>query len=351
MDYQTSGFFIKDEEAVPTAPPASKRFLLGGILLCIDALCLVVFRILFQVGVLDFTFLEESAPWLYENLGEVIYTVGLFVLVMGLMPLLVFSKKEGRRIGQLADDFGLKKPDIRYILIAIPLGIAFYFATMVAAYIFNIILTILGVFQRASDPMLTGAGPFIFTLIVSAVAPGIFEELFYRSAMQYSLSGIKDSGKKIAFMALIFSLAHQYIYQTGYTFVGGIILGYVFYKTRSIYPAMIIHFINNGIGIVMEAIDVNGWQGKAFVDAFYGMETGVFMLLGIAMAGVAFGLLVVIKKISDSKKKEQSFNQPLAGIATAQQRHVPTPAEKAIWATGIALMFLNTVFTLLWSYV
>lgn len=271
---------------------------------------------------------------------------------MGLMPLLVFSRQEGKRLGQLADDFGLKKPDIRYILISIPLGIAFYFATMVAAYIFNIILTLLGVFPRASDPMLAGVGPMIFTLLVSAVAPGIFEELFYRSTMQYSLTGTRDGGKKIVFMAMIFSLAHQYIYQTGYTFVGGIILGYLYYKTRSIYPAMIVHFMNNGIGILMEAIEVNGWNGGAIVDAYFSMDVGTLVLIGFVMAGVAFGLLVAIKKISDNKKKEQTMKAQLAGIPIAtQQRHVPTPMEKAVWATGIALMLLNTLFTLFWAYV
>lgn len=354
MDNKTSGFFIKDEAAISVTPAANKRFLIGGILLCIDALCLVIFRILFQVGVFDFDFLEKTAPWLHTNLGEIIYTIGLFILVMGLMPLLVYSKKEGRSIGQLAGDYGLKKPDIRYILIAIPLSIAFYFASMVSSYIFNIILNIFGCYPRAQAPTELGVGAFVFALLVSAVAPGIFEELFYRGTMNHALSGIKDGGKKIVFIALIFSLAHQYIFQTGYTFVGGIILGYLFYKTRSIYPVMIVHFFNNAIGITLDAIEVNGWNGGPLVNGLLDLmnyNSGMFILLCLAMCGVVVGLLAIIKKMSDRKNEDIIFKEPLADIQPAPYRHVPTPAEKAIWTTGIALMILNTVFTLLWAYV
>ncbi|MBE6670701.1 MAG: CPBP family intramembrane metalloprotease [Ruminococcaceae bacterium] len=89
----------------------------------------------------------------------------------------------------------------------------------------------------------------ILFIVSSAVIPAIVEELLFRKAI---LGNLLPYGKWFAVIlsSVCFSLMHRNPSQTIYTFVGGIILAVVVINSNSVFPAMLLHFLNNLLSVV-----------------------------------------------------------------------------------------------------
>ena len=80
----------------------------------------------------------------------------------------------------------------------------------------------------------------------------IFEELLFRGIILNGLlNKYKNSSKKaIIYSAMVFGLVHLNIPQGINAFIGGIILGFIYYYTKSMKLSIFAHFINNLITFV-----------------------------------------------------------------------------------------------------
>ena len=87
--------------------------------------------------------------------------------------------------------------------------------------------------------------PIVILLIETCVIAPIFEETLYRGILLKGLMNKYNNKKAIFYSALIFGIAHLNIPQGINAFLLGLILGVVFYYTKSIYLCMIMHFANN----------------------------------------------------------------------------------------------------------
>ena len=91
-------------------------------------------------------------------------------------------------------------------------------------------------------------GDLIVNLIIIALLPAIGEELLFRGIIQKELvSRIKNHHVAIIIASIIFSGVHLQIQGFLPKFFIGMILGYAYYWTKSIWYPMILHFINNGM--------------------------------------------------------------------------------------------------------
>lgn len=95
--------------------------------------------------------------------------------------------------------------------------------------------------ESSSDPKVY---ELILDFIVICLVPGFCEELLFRGAI---LSNCLPFGKSKAIFisALLFSLMHQNAEQIFYTFVMGLLLGFVYVQTKSIWNCVILHTLNN----------------------------------------------------------------------------------------------------------
>lgn len=99
-------------------------------------------------------------------------------------------------------------------------------------------------------------GILLFVMQV-AILPAIFEELLFRGAMLRVLSKF-GSLTSIIITAFCFGLMHQNLTQGVFAFFMGIVLAFVTIKTKSIIPAMIIHFLNNFTAVIYAiALEMN----------------------------------------------------------------------------------------------
>jgi membrane protease YdiL (CAAX protease family) len=92
----------------------------------------------------------------------------------------------------------------------------------------------------------------LFAIIAVAVVPAIVEELFFRASLQKIL--MDWTGKPyvaIIVTAVIFSAFHFSYFGFLSRMSLGIILGIIYYYTKTIWLPMLMHFINNGIGITI----------------------------------------------------------------------------------------------------
>lgn len=90
----------------------------------------------------------------------------------------------------------------------------------------------------------------LIAILAVAVVPAIVEELFFRASLQKIL--MDWTGKPYAAIiltALIFSAFHFSYFGFLSRMSLGIILGMIYYYTKNIWLPMLMHFINNGIGI------------------------------------------------------------------------------------------------------
>lgn len=110
-------------------------------------------------------------------------------------------------------------------------------------------------------------------LVISAcvIAP-IFEELLYRGLI---LSALKRFGNMFAIIitSFLFALAHGNIPQAVPVFALSLVLCYVALRSRSLYPSIMIHFINNALGMVERFVPDNDIISVLFIL----MELGIML--------------------------------------------------------------------------
>lgn len=124
---------------------------------------------------------------------------------------------------------------------------------------------------------------FVLAIFSTAVVPAICEEYLFRGAI---LTNLLPYGKTTAILAsaLLFGLMHQNPLQILYTTLMGVVIGYVYIKTKSIWACMILHFINNFITVLEEYLPVLtkiDWIGE-LLD-FIIMISGAIALLIIVL--------------------------------------------------------------------
>lgn len=88
-------------------------------------------------------------------------------------------------------------------------------------------------------------GPIVFICI----SPAIIEEIAFRGIIQHQFEQAVKPWIAIGVGALLFSAAHFTILSAPYLALVGILLGWMKWKTGSLYPSMIAHFLHNFVAI------------------------------------------------------------------------------------------------------
>ncbi len=88
-------------------------------------------------------------------------------------------------------------------------------------------------------------------LTMAIIAP-IFEEMFFRGAIEgYLLRKWKNPRYAILVSALIFGIVHINPIQVLFAFLFGLILGEIYFRTKSLTAVIILHFINNAASVAL----------------------------------------------------------------------------------------------------
>jgi membrane protease YdiL (CAAX protease family) len=107
-------------------------------------------------------------------------------------------------------------------------------------------------------------------MIVIAFLPALFEETFFRGGLQNLFTRwFKGPWVAIIFTAVIFSLIHLSFYGFLVRFALGMVLGFIFYYSGSLWLNILLHFLFNGIQVTaLYVMTMNGVKDKNVEDNF-----------------------------------------------------------------------------------
>ena len=123
-------------------------------------------------------------------------------------------------------------------------------------------------------------------LTIGLLAP-VCEELVFRGAILRTLLRWRRGWVAIAISALLFSLVHANPVQMPHAFVIGLLLGWLYYRTDSVVPGVVYHWVNNSIAYVVYNLYPN--PEMTLVDLF-GSQRSV-------VAAVLFSLLILLPSL------------------------------------------------------
>ena len=143
--------------------------------------------------------------------------------------------------------------------------------------------------QAATEKLLDvdSIGGLLFNLVVIALIPAIGEELTFRGVLQQSLTRKMNPHVAIILSAAIFSFIHFQFYGFLPRMFLGILMGYMFYITNSLWTSMLMHFVNNGATVVLYYLNNIG----VIEDAESFGETQNVLIIAVS-AMITIGLIV-----------------------------------------------------------
>lgn len=143
--------------------------------------------------------------------------------------------------------------------------------------------------QAATEKMLNVStiGGLLLNLLIIALIPAVGEEMTFRGVLQQSLTRKMNPHAAIILSAAIFSFIHFQFYGFLPRMFLGILLGYMFYITGSLWTSILMHFVNNGSLVVLYYLNN---KGIINVDVEHFCETWS-MWYFVASAVVTIGLI------------------------------------------------------------
>lgn len=140
----------------------------------------------------------------------------------------------------------------------------------------------------------------ITLLAVLALSPAICEEILFRGALMSGLRKILPTWALFLFVSLAFGASHLVLQRMTLTAVSGFVLTYMVWRSGSILPGMIVHFIVNGISVLIQAQKLPV-AVQAIANEALGERAGFpIWLLGIA--AILCGIAIFLVEIGAKRK-------------------------------------------------
>ena len=271
-----------------------------------------------------------------------------FLLVPVAMYFLLHKKGDKLTIRTLTNDFGFKKVGLRNSARTLVIGITMIYMATCVSFVWSNLLSLLGYTHTSTPTEYGSVGVLFLELFMTAVLPGFCEEFTHRGLLFY---GYRDSGFKVVVVsALLFSLMHQNIRQTGYTFFDGAVMALLAYYTGSIWPSIFVHFFNNAVSVLWDyGGQTGGWL--SFMDRasdwLYGSLVGyivgaiLFVLCGVLM-------VFMFKRMRDEAVQKEII--PQKPFAKNMEGALPLHKDVFLYVT-IFIGIGATIFTLVWGII
>ncbi|TWT76563.1 ABC-2 family transporter protein [Planctomycetes bacterium CA13] len=216
------------------------------------------------------------------------------VLTFGLVPLI--AAYLGRN--EYRTTYRWKRPAVASVFGAVLIGLGAW-ALAHEAFVFAEAMGIGGLSEsRVTQTLQTLEAwkqvPTWLLLLTFALAPAVIEELCFRGFLFSSLSTVLTPGRVIVVTAVLFGVFHVLtgnallIERFVPTTLLGLILGWIAYRTGSVIPGMVMHFVHNALlNLVGRYHDSISFFGSELDDQAHLPAAWLAGTMGIALVGVA----------------------------------------------------------------
>lgn len=212
-----------------------------GIALAVVGMYIVQIASAFVIGLLNLFYLFDLTNPINEQIFYIIiYICGMF------LPFFVLSIIYRNKFGTtLKTMIGTSTPRFSSFLLMIFIGLA---ACMLGNYATGLLQQIMSIFNISfRQPDMAppeGLVAQIIYLFHITVLPAFFEEFAYRGVILSRLRRFGD-GFAILISAILFGVMHGNLVQAPFAFILGLVFGYFYVLTGSIWVGAVIHFLNN----------------------------------------------------------------------------------------------------------
>lgn len=143
---------------------------------------------------------------------------------------------------------------------------------------------------------LIGKGAWAFMTVV-VLAP-VFEETLFRGVVQTSAVRRNGPFAGILISSAVFAVIHFIPMQVINAFFAGIVLGYIYYKTRSLVPVILLHAANNLASYVLMSFD-DGSNPFGSLRVALGDDRLYYAVYGASALLVVFGAFYIWKGLKE----------------------------------------------------
>lgn len=170
-------------------------------------------------------------------------------------------------------------------LLVIPLSVALICMGQPLAEGFVRLVALIGYDTSAATSIMPSTpGELAATLILVALLPAIAEEYVFRGCVARAFAR-KGYVFAVFMSALLFAIMHGSPLQLVHQFLIGVVCAVLFFATRSLWPPIILHFLNNAIALVLGYVQN---RGSAFAVA----EVWQYVVMCVVGAAATIGLLI-----------------------------------------------------------
>lgn len=229
----------------------------------------------------------EYQPDQFPKIGQVVivilitlfitFLLGLFGTIVGaktvlfllegviILPAIIFTLRNNFSSVAL---FRLRPISQKIIASSLLIAIAFTVVSDEIDRIVQIFFPMPEVFREMIEASLKiqSASDFIIIVFSAVFLAACVEELLFRGFVQTTFEHHFDITKAVMSTALIFTIIHLNPWWSIQMIVFGIILGVMAWKSNSIIPPIIIHFVNNGIALIFVNINPAKYQWYLYKD-------------------------------------------------------------------------------------
>lgn len=241
--------------------------------------------------------------------NDILLSFLIQIVVMFAIPLLMYSLIMKKNLKDSFSDCGFKLISAKMLLISIALGFVLYF---INSFIADTFYGILAMFGYESLPTVSTTTIDYTTLlkefVLSCILPGFCEEFLHRGIMLNAYKKHSNPRFCLIISSILFGLTHLNIGQFFYATILGFLMGVVSLASNSIFPAMIIHFMNNFLSnYFFYGTHLNWPLAKflTFVKALFSSDIFIFILSSSAMVVL---LIVAYYYLVKSMIKERAKN-------------------------------------------
>lgn len=318
-----------------------------------------------------------------DLVADAVFSIPLQVGVLVVVPFLFYKFGLKKNVREIAAFSSMRKTHWYNLVLAVPIGICAYGVTIGISAIWQGLLIRFGYTHSSSDlPETFTVGALLLSLFLTCVLPAFCEEFFNRGGLLTTVRGSFPFRITILIMGLEFGLFHQNITQVFYTAFFGAYMAYLCLKCKSIYPCMIVHFINNACSVVSEYCSTYGFLGGGISRAIQETRVGFVYLALLLVAGAFAGLTALLHHLNSAKRlekkkdviassgfdhknnrvvlvgeedkekvRELGLDKEVYGEKLEEDLYKPTLRDNAFFIGTAVLSFLTTVFTFVFGWV
>ncbi len=314
------------------------------VLLFLIAMIVAQFAVAFGVTLLEPFGLNVSD----EGLTLALYII--MDLIVTPLCILAFYIARGKKAGiTIRNSFVKPKMPASWIIKWVIIGTGFgYISSYISTFITLIIETIFNI-TITTQEINFGNTPIGVITTIGAVMIGapIFEELLFRGSV-YRNNELMGQGFAVILTGITFGLWHTNGEQTFFASVLGIFLCYLYVKTRSIIPSIILHFTVNSISSIvtlayneldldmLEKGDMEYMLSNIVPVAI--AELAALLIFGIMIASVVLFIIELAKKSNrDMLKLKKSIFPYSVGKRLAVYFSAPVTIILFVYMIGMTV--------------